>query len=182
MGQGGEGRLNLHAKVFLGAAFFVAFGLLWALLVVPYMTGSAAFYTLDPLLAYPLYNLGFILLVSGLLGFPLSYVIDREPSIVNVLRAGTASWLSFSLIIDNLEPPFYLAPNGSVLIPTGTPALENVAVDSWLARIWSWVPNVQIGGLGLLYIMVYVATPIIVVVLAALLLKPRAFLETIRVW
>jgi hypothetical protein len=125
--------------------FFSVFGAAWAFFVVPYLTSSAWFIGLDPLSAYLLYNLGWFLLTTFLFGGLVAYLAFGKIRIADMLKVGVSTWLFVSLVFDNFQPPFYMSSAGQVLIPVGTAALENEAVDAMLAYVWGFiVPNVQV--------------------------------------
>ena len=126
-------------------AFFAIFGLAWAFLAVPYLTGSTWFITLNPVAAYLIYNLGWFFLVTTFFGGLVAFLALGRSRILGMVRVGLSSWLFISLVFDNFQPPFYMSPTGQVLIPVGTPALENEAVDAMLGYVWGLViPNVLV--------------------------------------
>ena len=176
--------MGIDRRESLIVAAMAAFGIVWVGVFVPVLEGQPWFLDAPPILAYPLYNVGFILLTVALFGIPASYAVKREVDVEGLIRGGFAAWISFSLVLDMLEPPFFLAPNGNFAIPLGTNALENTAVDAAFWQAWSWLPNIQftlpfVGTLGLWFLMVYAVTPVLGLVLAALLLKPREFLRLV---
>ena len=160
---------------------FAAFGTFWVVLAVPYLTSAPWFVNLNPISGYLLYNLGWIALVSAIFGGLVSFLAFEEHHILGMIRVGFASWLFASLIFDNLQPPFYLSTSGQVLIPLGTPALENTAVDAMLGYVWFHIlgasAEIHVLGIALVFITTYMLTPIIAIILMALLLAPDKFID-----
>lgn len=154
----------------------VAFGILgavWMLYIVPYLANSLEYQSLNPLLQYIIYNAGEFLIVSAALGFPLSKVAEDGEQLTKFLRASFAAWLIVELAVDMLMPPFYLDSGGHVII-TNANALTGASVDSVFAYVWSSVFP-QVVNTPMLYALVYIITPILGLIAAAAILKPRAF-------
>ena len=121
------------------------FGVGWAFLAVPALTTSAWFVTLNPVAAYIIYNLGWFLLTTALFGGLVAFLAFDRSRLLGMVKVGLSSWLFVSFVFDNFQPPFYMSSTGQVLIPLGTPALENEAVDAMLAYVWGFVvPNVLV--------------------------------------
>ena len=158
-----------------GVIGFLAIGAIFVAGVNPYLQNAPWFYNLNPLLAYPLYNIGWILLFTVSFGIPIGYFVKRSVSIKSMLLGGLAGFSFHSWVFDTLQSPFYLAKDGSVLIPVGTPSLQNTAVDVFWATIWA---KIGFSGAGLYYA-TYFGTIIITIVLLALLLTPKAFYKHI---
>ncbi len=178
--------LGIDRKEWLAIGFFALFGAIWVFIVLPLLSDSAWFYTLSPLLGYPIYNVGTILIMTALLGIPLGYFVKHgEVDIEGMIRGGLASWLGWSWIIDNtLAGPFYLSRTGEVLLPVGTSALETSAVDFFWADVWRLVgvPNTLIAPwipYSWLYIFTYFVSDIIGLIVMALLLRPSIFISTV---
>ena len=177
--------LGIDPEEWLAIAIFGIFGAVWVFIVLPVFSNSAWFYTLSPFLAYPIYNIGTILIMTALLGIPLGYFVKGgEVDIGGMLRGGFASWLGFSWVIDNsLAGPFYLSQTGQVLLPINTSALENTAVDFFWAQIWRTVgvPNTLILppwiNYSWLYVFTYLVSDIIGIIVMAFILKPGVFLS-----
>lgn len=122
--------------------FFIIFGIGWAFLLVPYLGSLPWFYTMAPLPAYLLYNLGWFFIMTAFMGGFVAYLVLGKNRVLTMLKVGLSTWLLYSLVFDNWQPAFYLSPQGQVLLPVGTPALENTAVDAMLASVWgAVVPN-----------------------------------------
>jgi hypothetical protein len=123
---------------------FAVFGVVLVAFINPFLQNSSWFYTLSPLIAYPVYNIGWYLVFTVLLGLPLSMVVSvvhkRKPKVHlwDILKGGIAAFASYSWVYDMLQGPFYLNSNGAVLIPLGTSSLENTAVDAFWAEIFKF--------------------------------------------
>ena len=166
---------------------FLGFGLLWMLFIMPMLQNAAWFYTLSPLLAYPVYYLGLILIFTFGLGGVIGFIQHDELDIVATLRSGAGTWIGFSFVADMVAGGFYLGPDGTVLLPLNTGALENSAVDAFVATIWRSILgngvltqlNLFGWSMSLWYFLTY---PVIVVagfVIMALLLPTKGFLRAI---
>ncbi len=141
----------------------VGFGLFWTYLGLP-LIQTPEFGTLSPLVAYPVYNLGWILTFSGGLAFILHLAARKTFHLSRSLSAGLGSWLGASFFYDVLQPGFYLSPTGQVLIPLGSQTGENTAVDAFVATIWSILfPSVV--GTPLWYNLTYRLVPIVSVII-----------------
>lgn len=125
--------------------FFTIFGVAWAFLFVPYVVSASWFYTMAPLPAYILYNLGWFFLMTAFVGGFVAYIVLGKDRVLTMLKVGLSTWLLYSLVFDLWQPAFFLSPQGQVLLPIGTPALENTAVDAMLASVWGTVvPNTMV--------------------------------------
>lgn len=173
--------MELHRRELVIIAGFLVFGLVWAFGVLPSLTTTPWFVALNPVAAYVLYNLGFIIIVSLVFGGMVSFFLGGENEIFDLIRTGLAGWLLFSGVFDLLQPPLYLSTSGQVLIPLGTASLENVAVDAMFAYVWRGAlgnaVNISFLGVSLWFILVYLITPIIAILIAAILLAPRRFVS-----
>ena len=150
----------------------IAFAGIWIFLLVPHFISSSWFQNLIPPLQYVVYNIGSILIVSVVMGLPISKAMNKEFKLKSMIRGGIMSWLVFSFVLDMYAPPFAYGPSGTVLI-TEPDALPGTAVDRVVGWIWNYVGISD----GFLYIFVYVITPIIAVIIAALLFKPKMFMK-----
>ena len=154
-------------------------GLLWSFVAVPYLSSTPWFLNLYPLWAYLLYNIGWILAISVIFGGLVEFVVSEDFSVGETFRIGLSSWLGVSLIFDMLQPPLYLSTSGQILIPLGTSALENVAVDATAATLWQNLLGGfvygQLFGVSSWFVLTYVVTPVIALVVMAFLLSPKKF-------
>lgn len=160
------------------------FGLVWSFIIVPYISSAEWFTTLYPLWAYLLYNLGWITAISVVIGGVVEYSLSEDFSIEETFRIGVSSWLGISLVFDLLQPPLYLSTSGQVLIPLGGPALENTAVDAMFATLWQGALGnlvyTQVFGVSLWFVLTYAVTPVVALVVMALLLSPKKFIELVQ--
>lgn len=156
-----------------------AFGVVWIVFVIPYLTGSAMFLSFPSPVQYLLYNVGFVVLTTVIFGAAFSVYEEGGFDLGHFLRVGISSFIGFAAL-DDWEPPDYLTPTGQVAI-TNPGALPQTAVDAafaWLGHAIG-VPNVIIPVLGVstLYLFVYLFMPLGLIVLMAFVLKPRTFLK-----
>jgi hypothetical protein len=149
--------------------------------VIPFLTASAWFQALIPPVQYILFYLGFMVLVTLLIGMPVAWAVavsrrgKKRVDYGLAVRIGLGSWLSFSLVIDMLLPPYYLSPQGVVLLNVPN-ALTGSSVDG----TFCWVFQ-QLGVSGpLLYYAVYALVPIVAVFLSALTLTGKRFLQLFK--
>ncbi len=166
-----------NPAVLAGLVIFGLFGLVWVLIILPVLSSSSSFYTLSPLLAYPIYNVGFLFLTIAFFGYFFgSILLGQHFNLVTGLKLGVSGWLTFSFVLDMLAPPVFLSPTGQVLIPLGTSSLENVAVDAFASVAFvSLFPWIQ--GTPALYYLTYLVTPFLVLVIAAIILTPKQFIR-----
>ena len=154
----------------------IAVGAAYAVLVLPFLQGNAAFGSLDPITAYIIYNVGFILLFSGLLGSIVTAALKKKFSVLNVLIDGAAVFLIFSFTYDMLQGPFFLSPAGQPIIQETGGTLVNTAVDAMMSYVyhyWFGVPYSP-----MLYYLVYGFTPILAIIIAGLVFGPKRLLRT----
>jgi hypothetical protein len=173
--------VDLERREIIIIGGFLAFAFVWIFGVVPVLSSTPWFYDLNPIPAYFIYNLGFILLVAIVFGGLVSMLVFEESQVLGMVRVGLASWISFSWAFDMWMPGFYLSPSGQVVIPLGTAALENTTVDAMWATIWQGLLGnavyVQVFGVSVWFILTYIVTPVMAIFLAALLLAPRKFVS-----
>ncbi len=158
------------------------FGASWAFIGLPLLTGTPWFYGLNPLLAYPLYNIGWVALLAVVFGGPMAYLAFDEQRIFEMFKVGMGSWLLFSWVYDLWQPAFYLSTAGQVLIPLGTASLENTSIDAFTAALGELLvgPAVHttfLFGFSLWYILAYFVATIVAIILIAFLLPFRKFLN-----
>lgn len=153
--------------------FLIVFAVFSFILVIPYSQNSEDFQTLNPVLQYILFNLGFIVFSIVFINIPFRFFTGKKIKIIDMFKIGLAGWLLFSFIFDLWQPPYYLSTDGEVLIKSQQ-ALPFTAVDGMLAYLWSFLipANFLINNFSLLYIAVYIFTPIITVFTMMVLFKP----------
>ncbi|MBU1179621.1 hypothetical protein KJ885_01620 [Patescibacteria group bacterium] len=160
---------------------FVLIGLL------PKIMNSRWFISLIPPLQYISFNFGFILLTIILFGMPTSYFLKQRIHILTMLRGGVSSWLIFSFMLDLWQPPFAFGPGGGqlILLPE---SLVGTSVDYMLGWTYIQIFPVQnvilnipiIGKISLLFILIYFITPILAVLIVALVLRPGILLKLLK--
>lgn len=177
----GSRKLGLrNPAVLAGLAIFGVFGVFWVFLILPIMTSNPSFYTLNPIIAYPLYNVGFIFLSVGAFGYLFGgIVLGQRFNIINALKIGLVSFGLFSGVFDLIQPPLYLSPSGQVLIPLGTSSLESVAVDAAVAEIYKDLFPFVVGT-PTWYYLTYLITPVIIILFSAIILTPKQFIFRLR--
>ncbi len=154
--------------------------------LLPTMMASIWFTNLVPPLQYLLYNLGFILLTIVLIGAPISHALKKKVNLLTMLRGGISSWLIFSFIMDMWQPPFAISQSGSILI-ADSESLVGTSVDFMLAWVYTNILNIPhailklpfIGDVSLLFLLVYFITPILSVVIAAVIFKPGFLIKLV---
>jgi hypothetical protein len=129
----------------------------------------------NPLIQYIVYNLGIITSFTVMIGVPVSYFLEREVNVWAMIKSGIAAFILFAFVLDMVEPPLAYDTSGNLLI-TNSSALPGTAVDRVAG--WAWT-GVGVTGYWL-YFTVYIITPIIAAISAALLLKPREFLSRLH--
>ncbi|MDI6826467.1 MAG: hypothetical protein QMD36_04745 [Candidatus Aenigmarchaeota archaeon] len=157
-----------------------AFAFIWMLFIAPQLMYSDFFLSLTPPLQYFLYNFGIMLFTFIVLGIPLSYTMKHHVDLKGVIRGGLTSWLFVSFVIDMLEPPYIIAPDGKMLL-TNMESLVGTSPDYTLHWFYTTLfPNIEnifivlpfSGDCSLLFISIYFLSPVFVVIIMALLLKP----------
>ncbi len=159
----------------------IAFLSLVLICFLPFLMESIWFTDLIPPFQYLLYNIGFILLTIVLIGAPISHLLKRKVHLLTMFRSGLSTWLIFSFIMDMWQPPFAYNMSGELLI-SGKESLVGTSVDYMLGWIYTKLftnslLEVQIpllGNISLLFLLIYFITPILSVICAALLFKPKA--------
>ena len=157
-----------------------AFAFIWMLFIAPQLMYSTWFLSLIPPIQYFLYNFGVMIFTFVVLGTPLSYTLKHHVDFRGVVRGGLTSWLFVSFVIDIWEPPYIIAPNGTMLI-TNMESLVGTSPDYtfyWfyttffknIEKVYVSIPFS--GNCSLLFISIYFLSPIIAVLLMALVLKP----------
>ena len=153
--------------------FLTIFSIFWISFVTPLLTKSDQFARLNPVVQYLTYNIGLMMLTIVMINLPYKFVMNRPIDLKDMIKVGIMGWLLFSLIFDMFQPPYYLSTTGQILI-TSQQALPNTAIDAVFTYLWSFLipPNIFIHGLSLLYISVYLFSPVITVAVMIILFKP----------
>lgn len=156
------------------------FAILWVVLITPYIERSDLFLRLNPVLQYVIFNIGFIVFTIVVINLPYRFFTGKKTQPVDMLKVGIAGWLMFSFVFDLWQPPYYISPSGNVLI-TSNESLPLTAIDAVMTYVWALIVpvNYTFFGFSLLYISVYIITPIIAVVLMMLILRPSLFRKII---
>jgi len=157
-----------------------AFAFIWMLFIAPQLMLSNWFLSLIPPIQYALYNFGVMIFTFVVLGTPLSYTLKHHVDIKGVIRGGLTSWLFVSFVIDTFEPPYIVSPDGTMLL-TNMKSLVGTSPDytlHWLyTSLFPGIKNVFIklpfsGSCSLLFLAIYLISPILAVIIMALILKP----------
>ncbi len=165
---------GIEESEFIAICSIALFSGVWAIFILPWLTASGIFLGLNPVFQYILFNLGFITLTIVIFGGIFAFAQKKTDHFTAMFRAGIATWLGFSFILDLWQPPFYLSSAGQALITQGA-ALPQTSVDAMMVYIWGLV-----GATGFsLYLMVYFMTPIVATVVMAILLSPEKFFNFI---
>lgn len=154
---------------------------------LPAVMSSDWFTNLIPPLQYIIFNIGFILLTVVIFGIPVSLALHQKIDFAALFKGGISSWLIFTFIFDLWQPPFAFSPSGALLIQNST-SLIGSSVDymlGWTIMQFFSVQNVIItlpvlGHISLLFILVYFITPIISVLIAALILEPKKLINLLK--
>ena len=153
-------------------------GIVWVIGIMPVLSTSGWFVNLDPLYAYPVYNIGFLFLTSGIFGGLINSLMYGRSNLTNAVKYSVASWLGFSMILDMWMAPYYMGVSSNVNYSLGSESLSNTSVDAFAAAVWKYVAPEQISlnlfGISVWFLLVYVATPILAFLVMIFLLKPSA--------
>ena len=156
------------------------FAFIWMLFIAPYLMLSEWFLNLIPPAQYFLYNFGVMLFTFIVLGTPLSYTLKHHVDLKGVIRGGLTSWLFVSFVIDTFEPPYIIGPTGQMLI-TNMESLAGTSPDYTLYWVYTTlIPGIKnafvslpfSGDCSLLFLLIYLFSPIFAVIVMALILKP----------
>jgi len=157
-----------------------AFAFIWMLFIAPWLMKSSFFLNLISPGQYILYNFGMMIFTFIVLGTPLSYTLKHKVDIKGVIRGGLTSWLFVSFVIDTFEPPYIVGPDAKMLI-TNMESLVGTSPDYTLYWIYTnlfpGIKNVFLnlpfgGSCSLLFLAIYLFSPIFAVIIMALILKP----------
>ena len=157
-----------------------AFAFIWMLFIAPWLMMSEWFLSLIPPVQYFLYNFGVMIFTFVVLGTPLSYTLKHNLDLRGVIRGGLTSWLFVSFVIDTFEPPYIIAPDGAMLI-TNMESLAGTSPDYTLywfyTNLFQGIKYVSVrlpfsGSCSLLFLLIYLFSPIFAVLIMAVILKP----------
>ena len=167
----GAVRRNTKEIEYGTVASYSIVGLVYVLLILPYLTNSLWFVTLNPVAAYLIWNLGYLFIFVGIFGAIIGF-LGANTDLFGMIRSGIAGFLIFSWVFDIIQPPLTWSTSGQLLIPPGQ-SLENTAVDYMFGELFK---GIGVSGFPL-FVMVYGLIPIVGIVLAFLLLNPAQFLD-----
>ena len=152
---------------------------IWIIFVIPFTTSSPSFVSLNNVYAYFIFNLGFILLSVVIFGTIMATFKDKF-SYWNAIMDGLASWFSYSFVLDNWSPPYFIDIHGNQVIQSvGTGV--NASVDAMLTYVVNYLfPSFQgitvpLINISWLYIAVYLIIPFLTVIIAAMVLTRGQF-------
>jgi len=153
------------------------FALIWSIFVMTTFMGSEWFAQQLPPVQFFLFDIGYFVLFVAVLGLPISYLTskgrrNRGKELWTAIKVGLSVWIGISVIYDLFEPPFYIGANGQILL-NNSQAMTGTAVDATIAWIWQ---AVGVQGTALYYC-VYLVTPVVLIVLVALLFTWKKFIK-----
>lgn len=174
-----------HVEAWL-IALMALFGGFWQLVVVPFLPRFSLWVALNPLLQYLFFNIGFLLLFISIVGVGFSFVIKKEFNFWYAVRLGLAGFVGLSLIYDLWMPPFAYNSCGQLLFSDAA-SLSGAAIDRVVGFVFEsvlpfWIFfKIEFFGfcLGLKYVLVYFATPIIALVIGGLLVGGKDFVHLV---
>lgn len=147
----------------------------WWFIIFPFAKDTDQFYNLHPLIQYILVNIAWLTLFTLIMGTMISMLKKGDIELQTMLISGIAITLTFGLVVDMIMPPYAWGFEGTELI---TPTKENL-----LKASTDYAIGYTFGSLGvpqsnelfgfrysLLWLFTYVFTPILSVVLAAVVL------------
>lgn len=159
------------------------FSFIWIFFVIPFLTSSEIYLSQNPIIQYFLYNLGFMSLTTATFGLVLTIWEENRINLTKLIKNGIASWLGVSFIFDLWQPPFYIDLLGNPVYSTEASSLANTTIDGALVFFYnSILPNAKdivFINISLLYILVYIVTPILALILMALLLSTSKFKKVV---
>lgn len=154
--------------------------------LLPLIMNDTWFTNLIPPVQYLIYNIGFILLTVVLIGVPLSYAQAQAIQYWGMFRNGVSSWLVISFMLDVWQPPFAFGTDGVSLI-TNTHSLYGASTDHMLGWVYLHLVDPStiiaipfLGNVSLIFILIYFATPIVAVLISALLFESDFLLSMFK--
>lgn len=156
-----------------GLVVIAVFSLIWVNLVIPEFASSLEFASLNPVVQYFAYNLGYVAVTSIVFGLPFAFAGKRafRRVIIDMLEVGLVSFLVFSLFFDMNQPPMWLNDQGVIVGSLNPQSLPYVSVDAVTSYFW--------GLFGItgptLYQITYSWTPIMALVLGTLIYGVKLF-------
>src|SRR5689334_19435697 len=85
--------------------FLTIFAILWVSLVTPFFENSVYFASLNPILQFFSFNVGFILMSIVLINVPFKILTTHKVNFFDMIRVGLSGWALFSFIFDLWQPP-----------------------------------------------------------------------------
>lgn len=159
------------------------FSFIWIFFVIPFLTTNDVYLTQNPIVQYFLYNLGFISLTTATFGLVLTLWEENRINLTKLIKNGIASWLGVSFIFDLWQPPFYIDLLGNPVHSTEASSLANTTIDGALVffynSLFPTAKDVILFNISLLYVLVYIFTPILALILMALLLSTSKFKKVV---
>ncbi len=161
------------------------FSIMWIAVAIPFITTNSFFTSLNPVFAYALFNLGFIILTSITFGTVFA-ILKHNYDIWSAFSNGIVVWLSFSWVIDMYQPPYFLDMQGNEIISNVSTG-ANASVDAmWAFAFNSLVPSLKPAtipflNISLLFIAVYGFVPLMTVLIAAYVLTEGQLVKFIGI-
>lgn len=164
----------------------LAFSIVWIALVIPFITSNSMFLSLNPVISFFLFNLGFLLISIAIFGTILSMTIDQDFNWKNAFKNGLLAFLSFSFCLDIWSPPFAIDAQGNELISNSATGI-NAAGDRMWAYIFNslfpWLKPIQIPvlNMSLLFVATYALVPLLMAVIAAIIFSKGKFFKWLNI-
>jgi hypothetical protein len=173
-------KFEISKDEWVAIASITTFAFIWMLFIAPRLMYSNFFLSLIPPIQYLLYNFGVMMFTFIVLGVPLSYTLKHRIDVRGVMRGGITSWLFVSFVIDMWEPPYIIAPDGTMLL-TNMESLVGTSPDYTLYWFYTtFFKNIEkvfvtlpfSGHCSMLFILMYFLSPVFAVIFMAFILKP----------
>jgi hypothetical protein len=171
--------VQLTKKELIVIGCVTLFAVIWTILIIPFLSNYTWFQNQIPPVQFLLFESGLIIAFIAALGLPITYLtsnkrISTKNLTLKAVKYGISAWIGASVIFDLWEPPYYISSTGVTLL-NNPGAMTGSAVDAALAWVWQ---SIGVHGV-LLYYAVYIFTPIMLVVLIALLFTWKRFIKVL---
>ncbi|MEM4727310.1 MAG: hypothetical protein QXD04_03550 [Candidatus Bathyarchaeia archaeon] len=155
---------------------FAAFIFFWSFILIPSLQSwIQSIPSPDPLLFYPLFNIVYLLLFSALvylLLLSLGGRVSLTATISQAFRYGLAGFILLWMIPDIVAPPYLITREGELL--TAHPLWPTVGDAFWYFLLQPYIPKEW------MYTAVYIAIPIMLFLIVALLVTPKTLAKLVK--
>ncbi len=151
---------------------------LWIMLGIPFVTSDPNFTNLPPPAQFIFFNIGFAGICVAMFGSAITFIQKKKYDFVGSIKNGIGVWAGFSLMLDNITPPYAIDLHGNYAISTigtGVQSSVDYALAWMINLVLPQLQGMELFGVSLLVFAVYAVVPLVTLMVGAYILSNGEF-------